>query len=48
MWRSIPSAGRVRYRRLLKMLQSLAEWVPDATTRRNILQNTPTRLFAFA
>jgi predicted TIM-barrel fold metal-dependent hydrolase len=31
-----------------KMLQSLAEWVPDAATRRKILQDTPTRLFAFA
>jgi predicted TIM-barrel fold metal-dependent hydrolase len=32
----------------LKMLQSLAEWVPDAATRRKILQDTPTRLFGFA
>jgi len=31
-----------------KMLQSLAEWVPYAATRRTILQDTPTRLFRFA
>jgi predicted TIM-barrel fold metal-dependent hydrolase len=31
-----------------KMPQSLAEWVPDAATRRKILQDTPTRLFGFA
>jgi predicted TIM-barrel fold metal-dependent hydrolase len=30
------------------MLQSLAEWVPDAATRRKFLQDTPTRLFRFA
>jgi predicted TIM-barrel fold metal-dependent hydrolase len=30
-----------------KMLQSLAEWVPDAATRRRILQDTPMRLFGF-
>jgi predicted TIM-barrel fold metal-dependent hydrolase len=30
-----------------KMLQSLAEWVPDAATRRKILQDTPTKLFRF-
>ena len=29
------------------MLQSLAERVPDAATRRKTLQDTPTRLFAF-
>jgi predicted TIM-barrel fold metal-dependent hydrolase len=29
------------------MLQSLAEWVPDAATRRRILQDTPMRLFGF-
>ena len=27
------------------MLQSLAEWVPDAAIRRKILQDTPTKLF---
>jgi predicted TIM-barrel fold metal-dependent hydrolase len=31
-----------------KMPQSLAEWVPDAATRRKILVDTPTRSFAFA
>jgi hypothetical protein len=31
-----------------KMLQSLAEWVPDAAIRRKILQDTPIRLFGFA
>jgi hypothetical protein len=31
-----------------KMLQSLAEWVPDAVARRKILRDTPTRLFHFA
>jgi predicted TIM-barrel fold metal-dependent hydrolase len=31
-----------------KVLQSLAEWVPDAATRRKILQDTPARLFGFA
>jgi predicted TIM-barrel fold metal-dependent hydrolase len=30
------------------MLQSLAEWVPDTATRRKILVDRPTRLFAFA
>jgi hypothetical protein len=37
-----------RTRTYAKMLQSLAEWVPDAAIRRKILVDTPTRLLAFA